>query len=106
MSPNSSPQKSGIQSLDEYYEALELYNNALDRINSGGTGLGWSGIHYTVMDRVRRYGRSANGREDAVKALRELLREYERAQGWTETPSPTRSSDEEYLSKFDEDELG
>ena len=45
MSQNSSDSKSGIQSSAEYYELLELYSDAADRINSGGEGMGYSGIH-------------------------------------------------------------
>ncbi|MEW6401237.1 MAG: hypothetical protein AB1649_05520 [Chloroflexota bacterium] len=88
--------------MADYYEALELYTNALDRINSGGTGLGYSGIHYEVMERVRRYGRFANGREEAVQLLKQLIVEYERAHGLADEP---KQSDEDYLKKFNEDDL-
>jgi len=97
MSTKSSPQKSGIPSLDEYYLALELYTEALDRINSGGTGMGYSGIHYIVMERVRRFGGFANGREDAVRVLGKMLREFEQEHNLT-----TSQTDEDYLSKFDD----
>lgn len=97
MSQNSSTRKSGIPSLGEYYLALELYTEAKDRINSGGTGMGYSGIHYLVMERVRRFGGSANGREDAVNTLGKMLREYEK-----EHLGAKDQTDEEYLSKFDE----
>jgi hypothetical protein len=45
---NSSQKKNSITSLDEYDRLSQLYNDAWDRIQSGGTGAGWSGIHYDV----------------------------------------------------------
>ncbi|MDL1909597.1 hypothetical protein FBQ81_02710 [Chloroflexi bacterium CFX6] len=99
MSQNSSNSKSGIQSLDEYNEILELYHDAHDRIQSGGTGMGYSGIHYMVMNKLRRYGIFVNGREEAVQALKKLLKEYENAHGGQ------TQTDEEYLETFDDDEL-
>jgi hypothetical protein len=96
MSQNSSNSKSGIQSLAEYYELLELYSDAADRINSGGTGAGYSGIHYLVMHRLRKYGRFANGREDSIRVLKQLIREYELENNINNNPP-----DEEFLSRFD-----
>jgi hypothetical protein len=78
---------------------LELYSDAADRINSGGTGAGYSGIHYLVMHRLRQYGRFANGREDSIRVLKQLLKEYEREHNLN-----IGQSDEEFLSKFDEEE--
>ena len=97
MSQNSSDSKSGIQSLAEYDELLELYTDAADRINSGGTGMGYSGIHYLVMHKLRQYSRFANGREDSIRVLKQMLKEYEQ-----ENNINKDQSDEEYLSKFDE----
>ena len=99
MSQNSSDSKSGIQSSAEYYELLELYSDAADRINSGGTGMGYSGIHYLVMHKLKQYGRFANGREDSIRVLKQLLKEYEQEHNINKA-----QSDEEYLSKFDDPE--
>jgi hypothetical protein len=84
--------------LDEYYRLDELYNDAHDRIQSGGTGAGYSGIHYEIMNELRRYGLAANSREEALRLLKRLLTEYEK----TEFGSSTSQSDEDYLSKFDD----
>ena len=100
MSQNSSNSKSGIQSLAEYYELLELYTDAADRINSGGTGMGYSGIHYLVMHKLKQYGRFANGREDSIRVLKQLLREYEQ-----ENNINKDQTDEEFLSKFDGEDI-
>jgi hypothetical protein len=81
--------------LDEYNEILELYHDAYDRIQSGGTGAGWSGIHYLVMHKLKKYGIAVNGREEAVGALKRLLSEYERTHG-------EEQSEEDWLSKFDD----
>lgn len=97
MSQNSSDSKNGIQSSAKYYDLLELYSDASDRINSGGTGMGYSGIHYLVMHKLKQYGRFANGREDSIRVLKQLLKEYERAHNIN-----TDQSDEDYLSKFDD----
>ena len=97
---SSSPKKSSITSLDEYYRLQQLYHDAYDRVQSGGTGAGYSGIHYEVMNELRRYGKAANSREDALRMLKELLTEYEKTEfGSSTTPS---DSDEEYLKKFDD----
>lgn len=48
MSRNSSPKKNSITSSDEYDRLSDLYREAYDRIQSGGTGAGWSGIHYPL----------------------------------------------------------
>jgi len=46
---------------------------------------------------LRKYGRVANGRDEALAELKKLLREYE-----TEHLGAKNQSDEEYLSKFDD----
>lgn len=97
MSQNSSKKKNSITSLDEYYQLSQLYSDAWDRIQSGGTGAGYSGIHYEVFNAIRRYGKVANGREEALAELKKLLREYEKKHLGTKD-----QSDEEYLSKFDD----
>ena len=95
---SSSPKKNSITSLDEYYRLDELYHDAHDRIQSGGTGAGYSGIHYEVMNELRKYGLAANSREEAIRLLKQLLAEYEK----TELGSSTTQSDEDYLNKFDD----
>ena len=95
---SSSPKKNSITSLDEYYRLDELYHDAYDRVQSGGTGAGYSGIHYEVMNELRRYGLAPNSREEALRLLKQLLTEYEK----TELGSSTAESDEDYLSKFDD----
>ena len=97
MLTNSSPNANSITSLDEYNRLSELYHEAYDRIQSGGTGAGWSGIHYEVMNEVRRYGKAPNSRDEAVRVLKQLITEYE-----TSFLGSTSQSDEEYLSKFDD----
>jgi hypothetical protein len=99
MSPKLSPRKSGIPSLDDYYLALDLYSEARDRINSGGTGMGYSGIHYIVMQRIKQFGSIVEGREAAVAELGRLLREFEKTHFGSDN-----TSDEDFLSKH-EDEL-
>lgn len=99
MSQNSSNSKNGIQSSAEYYEFLELCSDVEDRINSGGTGMGYSGIHYLVMHKLKQYGRFANGREDSIRVLKQLLKEYE-----LENNINKAQSDDEYLNKFDDPE--
>ena len=95
---SSSPKKNSITSLDEYYRLLELYQDAYDRVQSGGTGAGYSGIHYEVMNELRKYGKAPNSRDEAIRMLKQLLTEYEK----TELDSSTTQSDEDYLSKFDD----
>ena len=95
---SSFPKKNSITSLDEYYRLDGLYHDAYDRVQSGGTGAGYSGIHYEVMNELRRYGLSANSREEALRMLKQLLTEFEK----TELGSSTTQSDEDYLSKFDD----
>ena len=95
---SSSPKKNSITSLDEYYRLEELYHDAYDRIQSGGTGAGYSGIHYEIMNELRKYSLVANSREEALRYLKQLLTEYEK----TELGAKTTQSDEEYLSKFDD----
>ena len=99
MSTNSSQNANSITSLDEYDRLSELYREAYDRIQSGGTGAGWSGIHYAVMNEVRRYGKAPNSRDEAIRMLKQLLTDYE-----TNILGSTSQSDEEYLSKFDDPE--
>jgi hypothetical protein len=84
--------------LAEYYRLDELYHDAYDRVQSGGTGAGYSGVHYEVMNELRRYELAANSREEALRLLKQLLTEYEK----TELGSSTAKSDEEYLNKFDD----
>jgi hypothetical protein len=74
-----------------------MYEKAYDRIQSGGTGMRWSGIHYEIMNAVRKYGKNPNGREDAMRALKELLTEFEETHFGSK-----KQSDEEYISKFDD----
>jgi len=99
MSNNSSQKKNSITSSDEYYRLSELYHDAYDRVQSGGTGAGYSGIHYEVMYELRRYGLTANGREDAIRMLKGLLTDYEQNILGSKTDQKT---DEEYLNKFDD----
>jgi hypothetical protein len=95
---SSSPKKNSITSLDEYYRLDELYHDAYDRVQSGGTGAGYSGIHYEVMNELRKYGLAPNSREEALHLLKQLLTQYEK----TELGSSTTQTDEDYLSKFDD----
>ncbi|HJR80857.1 MAG TPA: hypothetical protein VJ821_12340 [Anaerolineales bacterium] len=95
---SSSPKKNSITSLDEYYRLDALYHDAYDRVQSGGTGAGYSGIHDEVMNELRKYGLAANSREETLRLLKQLLTEYEK----TELGSSTTQSDEDYLSKFDD----
>jgi hypothetical protein len=97
MSQNSSMKKNSITSLDEYDQLSQLYSDAWDRVQSGGTGSGYSGIHYEVFEVLRKYGRVANSRDDALKELKKLLLEYEK-----EYLGAKEQTDEEYLSKFDD----
>lgn len=97
MSQNSSKKKNSITSLDEYDQLSQLYSDAWDRVQSGGTGAGYSGIHYEVFEALRKYGRVANSRDEALIELKKLLREYE-----VEHLGAKDQSDEEYLSKFDD----
>jgi hypothetical protein len=76
----------------------ELYHDAYDRVQSGGTGSGNSGIPYEVMNELRKYGLAPNSREEALRLRKQLLTEYEK----TELGSSTTQSDEDYLSKFDD----
>jgi hypothetical protein len=92
MSQNSSKRKNSITSLDEYDQLSQLYSDAWDRVQSGGTGAGYSGIHYEVFEVLRKYGR-----DEALSELKKLLQEYEKEYLGTKD-----ESDEEYLSKFDD----
>ena len=97
MSPNSSEKKNSITSLDEYDQLSQLYSSAWDRVQSGGTGAGYSGIHYEVFNAIRKYGRVANSRDEALAELKKLLREYEKNH-----LGARDQTDEEYLNKFDD----
>jgi len=97
MSQNSSKKKNSITSSADYYQLSQLYSDAWDRVQSGGTGAGYSGIHYEVFNAIRKYGRTANSRDGALAELKKLLREYE-----AEYLGAGDQSDDEYLSKFDE----
>ncbi len=97
MSQNSSQKKNCITSSDEYYQLSQLCSDAWDRVQSGGTGAGYSGIHYEVFNAIRKYGRVVNGRDEALAVLKKLLQEYEK-----EYLGAKDESDEEYLSKFDD----
>jgi hypothetical protein len=97
MLQNSSEKKNSITSSAEYDRLYQLYSEAWDRVQSGGTGAGYSGIHYEVFDVIRKYGRVANSRDEALSELKKLLREYE-----AEYLGAKDDSDEEYLSKFDD----
>jgi hypothetical protein len=87
-----------IPSLAEYYRLLDLYHDAYDRIQAGEAGAGYGGIHFEVMNELARYGISANGRNDAVYQLKQLLDEYESS----ELGSTNSQSDEDYLSQFED----
>ncbi len=95
MSQNSSKSANSITSSAEYYALSQLYSDAWDRVQSGGTGAGYSGVHYEVFNAIRKYGRVANSRDEALSELKKLLREYETQSLGAE------NDDEEYLSKFD-----
>ena len=95
---SSSPKKNSITSLDEYYRLDALYHDAYDRLQSGGTGAGYSGIHYEIMNKLRIYDLTVNSREEALRLLKQLLTDYEKI----EFGSSTTQSDEDYLSKFDD----
>lgn len=97
MSTNSSPKKNSITSSDEYDRLSDLYREAYDRVQSGRTGAGWSGIHYELMNVLRQYDKAPNGREQAIRMLKQLLDEYEKTDLGAQD-----QSDEEYLSKFDD----
>jgi hypothetical protein len=99
MSQNSSQKKNSITSLDEYDQLSQLYSDAYDRVQSGGTGAGYSGIHYELIEVLRKYGRSANSREGALLELKKLLQEYEK-----QHLGAHDESDEDFLSRY-EDEL-
>ena len=97
MSRSSSPKKNSITSSDEYDRLSDLYREAYDRVQSGGTGAGWSGIHYELMNILRQYGGVPNGRDEAIRMLKQLLDEYEKTYLGAKD-----ESDEDYLSKFDD----
>ncbi len=50
------------------------------------------------MNELRKYGKTPNSRDEAIRMLKQLLTEYEK----TELGSSTTQSDEDYLSKFDD----
>ena len=49
------------------------------------------------MNILRQYGKAANGREEAIRMLKQLLDEYEKTYFGAQD-----ESDEDYLSKFDD----
>ena len=51
------------------------------------------------MNELRKYDLAANGREEAIRALKGLLEDYERN---VLGSKPEQQSDEDYLSKFDD----
>ncbi len=93
---NSSPKKNSITSSDEYDQLSELYREAFDRVQSGGTGAGWSGIHYELINTLRQYGLAPNSRDEALRMLKKLLDEHEKKYFGTNQ----KQSDEDYLKKF------
>jgi hypothetical protein len=50
------------------------------------------------MAEIRKYGKTPNSRNEAIRMLKQLLTEYE-----TRTLDSQSQSDEDYLRKFDED---
>ncbi len=98
MSKNSSPKKSSITSSDEYDRLSDLYREAYDRIQSGGTGAGWSGIHYELMNALRQYGLAPNSRDEVIRMLKKLLDEYEK----NYLGANQKQSDGDYLKKFND----
>ena len=52
------------------------------------------------MHKLKQYGRFANGREDSIRVLKQLLKEYEEEHNMNKN-----QSDDEYLSKFDEKDI-
>ena len=95
---HSHQKKDSIPSLEEYYRLLDLYHDAYDRIQAGEAGSGYGGIHFEVMSELARYGTPANGRNDAVHRLKQLLDEYES----NELDSAKSQSDEDYLSQYED----
>ena len=67
----------GITSWEQFYELDRIVFDAEDRLK---TGQGPSGIHYELMNLLRILGTMANGREDAIKQGKRLLREWEESQ--------------------------
>ena len=49
------------------------------------------------MNALRQYGKAANGREEAIRMLKQLLDEYEKTYLGAKD-----QSDEDYLIKFDD----
>ena len=94
---SSSPKKNSITSSDEYDQLSDLYREAYDRVQSGDTGAGWSGICYELMNVLRQYGKVPNGRDEATRMLKQLLDQYEKTYLGTKD-----ESDEDYVSKFDD----
>lgn len=97
MSKNLSPKKNSITSLDKNDQLSELYREAYDRLQSGGTGAGWSGIHYGLIHELRQYGKAPNTREEAIRMLKQLLRQYEK-----EYLGAKDESDEDLLSRYED----
>jgi hypothetical protein len=90
--------KTSIPSLEEYDRLLNLYHDAYDRLQFGEAGAGYAGIHFAVMHELSLYGIPANGRDDAVWRLKQLLDEYE----GTRSGSAKTESEEEYMDKFED----
>ena len=67
-----------------------------------GTGSGKiskpGGIHYELMEVLGKYGRFANGREQALSELKKLLREYEKQHLGTQG-----ENDEDLLSRYEDE---
>jgi hypothetical protein len=84
--------------LDEYYQALTLYEEAKDRINAGGTGMGYSGIHYLLMQKIKQFGSRVEGREAAVQELGRLLREFEK-----NNLGSKDESDDDFVERYKEE---
>ena len=94
---SSSQNANSITSLAEYDRLSDLYREAYDRLHSGGTGAGWSGIHYALMNELRRYSKAPNSRKEALRILKQLLTDYE-----INVLGSQSQSDEDYLKKFDD----
>ena len=94
---NNPSKKNSFPTLEEYYRLLDLYHDAYDRLQFGEAGSGYAGIHFEVMNVLSRYGIPANGRDDAVLRLKQLLDEYERI----ELGSHSTRSEEDYLDNFE-----
>jgi hypothetical protein len=61
--------------------------------------MGYSGIHYLVMQKIKQFGGKAEGREAGVQELGRLLREFEKNNFGSQD-----ESDEDFLDRY-KDEL-